>query len=46
MCIGDHRVPENNWPYLQKRPQVSMLLLSAFCVGVSVTWMVFRNEDE
>ncbi|TNM98427.1 hypothetical protein fugu_014673 [Takifugu bimaculatus] len=39
------RVPENNLPYLQKRPHVSMLLLSAFCVGVSVTWMFFRNED-
>lgn len=41
-----HRVPENNLPYLHKRPQVRMLLLSAFCVAVSVTWMVFRNEDQ
>uniref|UniRef100_H3DBQ8 Signal peptide peptidase-like 2B n=1 Tax=Tetraodon nigroviridis TaxID=99883 RepID=H3DBQ8_TETNG len=40
------RVPQNNLPYLQKRPQVSALLLSAFCLGVSLTWMVFRNEDE
>ncbi|XP_020784750.1 signal peptide peptidase-like 2 [Boleophthalmus pectinirostris] len=40
------RIPENNLPYLHKRPQVRMLLLSAFCVGVSITWMVFRNEDQ
>uniref|UniRef100_A0A3B4ANG9 Signal peptide peptidase-like 2B n=1 Tax=Periophthalmus magnuspinnatus TaxID=409849 RepID=A0A3B4ANG9_9GOBI len=40
------RIPENNLPYLHKRPQVRMLLLSAFCVAVSITWMVFRNEDQ
>uniref|UniRef100_A0A671Z0B6 Signal peptide peptidase-like 2B n=1 Tax=Sparus aurata TaxID=8175 RepID=A0A671Z0B6_SPAAU len=40
------RVPENNLPYLHKRPQIRMLLLSAFCIGVSVTWMVYRNEDQ
>ncbi|TKS79596.1 Signal peptide peptidase-like 2B [Collichthys lucidus] len=40
------RVPENNLPYLHKRPQIRMLLLSAFCIGVSITWMVFRNEDQ
>uniref|UniRef100_A0A8P4GCB2 Signal peptide peptidase-like 2B n=1 Tax=Dicentrarchus labrax TaxID=13489 RepID=A0A8P4GCB2_DICLA len=42
----DHRVPENNLPYLHKRPQIRMLLLSALCIGVSITWMVFRNEDQ
>lgn len=42
----DRRVPENNLPYLHKRPQIRMLLLSALCIGVSVTWMVFRNEDQ
>lgn len=42
----DRRIPENNLPYLHKRPQVCMLLLSAFCIGVSITWMVFRNEDQ
>lgn len=42
----DHRIPENNLPYLHKRPQIRMLLLSALCIGVSVTWMVFRNEDQ
>ncbi|KAM9349085.1 signal peptide peptidase-like 2 [Symphorus nematophorus] len=40
------RVPENNLPYLHKRPQIRMLLLSALCIGVSITWMVFRNEDQ
>ncbi|XP_072296889.1 signal peptide peptidase-like 2 isoform X3 [Eucyclogobius newberryi] len=40
------RIPENNLPYLHKRPQIRMLLLSAFCVAVSITWMVFRNEDQ
>uniref|UniRef100_A0A8D3AYC8 Signal peptide peptidase-like 2B n=1 Tax=Scophthalmus maximus TaxID=52904 RepID=A0A8D3AYC8_SCOMX len=40
------RVPENNLPYLHKRPQIRMLLLSAFCIGVSITWVVFRNEDQ
>ncbi|XP_040027557.2 signal peptide peptidase-like 2 isoform X2 [Gasterosteus aculeatus] len=40
------RVPENNLPYFHTRPQVRMLLLSAFCVAVSGTWMVFRNEDQ
>uniref|UniRef100_A0A8D0AW89 Signal peptide peptidase-like 2B n=1 Tax=Sander lucioperca TaxID=283035 RepID=A0A8D0AW89_SANLU len=39
-------VPENNLPYLHKRPQIRMLLLSALCIGVSLTWMVFRNEDQ
>uniref|UniRef100_A0A8D3DBG6 Signal peptide peptidase-like 2B n=1 Tax=Scophthalmus maximus TaxID=52904 RepID=A0A8D3DBG6_SCOMX len=28
------------------RPQIRMLLLSAFCIGVSITWVVFRNEDQ
>uniref|UniRef100_A0A667YJQ9 Signal peptide peptidase-like 2B n=1 Tax=Myripristis murdjan TaxID=586833 RepID=A0A667YJQ9_9TELE len=40
------RIPENNLPYLHKRPQIRMLLLSAVCIGVSVTWVVFRNEDQ
>ncbi|XP_061879810.1 signal peptide peptidase-like 2 [Entelurus aequoreus] len=40
------RIPENNLPYLHKRPQVRALVLSALCVGVSITWMVFRNEDQ
>ncbi|KAI9544449.1 Signal peptide peptidase-like 2B [Dissostichus eleginoides] len=40
------RVPENNLPYLHKRPQIRMLLLTAFCIAVSITWMVFRNEDQ
>uniref|UniRef100_A0A672KGA8 Signal peptide peptidase-like 2B n=1 Tax=Sinocyclocheilus grahami TaxID=75366 RepID=A0A672KGA8_SINGR len=39
-------IPENNLPYCHKRPQVRMLILSAFCIGVSVTWGVFRNEDQ
>lgn len=41
-----YRIPENNLPYLHKRPQIRMLLLSALCIGVSVVWMVFRNEDQ
>ncbi|XP_037537292.1 signal peptide peptidase-like 2 [Nematolebias whitei] len=40
------RIPENNLPYLHKRPQIRMLLLSALCIGVSIIWMVFRNEDQ
>uniref|UniRef100_A0A8C7J0L4 Signal peptide peptidase-like 2B n=1 Tax=Oncorhynchus kisutch TaxID=8019 RepID=A0A8C7J0L4_ONCKI len=44
--FGKCRIPENNLPYCHKRPQVRMLLLSAFCIGVSVTWGVFRNEDQ
>ncbi|XP_036410891.1 signal peptide peptidase-like 2B [Megalops cyprinoides] len=44
--IGKCRIPENNLPYCHKRPQVRMLVLSAFCVAVSVTWAVFRNEDQ
>lgn len=44
--FGRCRIPENNLPYCHKRPQVRMLLLSAFCIGVSVTWGVFRNEDQ
>uniref|UniRef100_A0A7N6B5Q8 Signal peptide peptidase-like 2B n=1 Tax=Anabas testudineus TaxID=64144 RepID=A0A7N6B5Q8_ANATE len=26
--------------------KIRMLLLSALCIGVSITWMVFRNEDQ
>ncbi|XP_055740154.1 signal peptide peptidase-like 2 isoform X2 [Salvelinus fontinalis] len=44
--FGKCRIPENNLPYCHKRPQVRMLLLSAFCIGVSVIWGVFRNEDQ
>ncbi|XP_064187788.1 signal peptide peptidase-like 2B isoform X3 [Anguilla rostrata] len=44
--FGKCRIPENNLPYCHKRPQVRMLMLSVFCVGVSVTWGVFRNEDQ
>ncbi|XP_076828082.1 signal peptide peptidase-like 2 isoform X2 [Brachyhypopomus gauderio] len=44
--IGTWRIPENNLPYCHKRPQIRMLLLSAVCVAVSVTWGVFRNEDQ
>lgn len=40
------RVPENNLPYLHKRPQIRALLLSALCISTSVVWMVFRNEDQ
>ncbi|CAG5896507.1 unnamed protein product [Menidia menidia] len=43
---ASHTIPENNLPYLHKRPQIRMLLLSAFCISVSLTWMVFRNEDQ
>lgn len=46
LCVYVDRIPENNLPYCHKRPQVRMLLLSAFCIGVSVTWGVFRNEDQ
>ncbi|XP_041086727.1 signal peptide peptidase-like 2B isoform X1 [Polyodon spathula] len=44
--FGKCRIPENNLPYCHKRPQVRMLLLSVFCVTVSVIWGVFRNEDQ
>ncbi|KAI1891750.1 hypothetical protein AGOR_G00146980 [Albula goreensis] len=44
--FGKCRIPENNLPYCHKRPQLRMLILSVFCVGVSVTWGVFRNEDQ
>ncbi|KAJ8374607.1 hypothetical protein SKAU_G00051870 [Synaphobranchus kaupii] len=44
--FGKCRIPENNLPYCHKRPQVRMLVLSVFCVAVSVTWGVFRNEDQ
>uniref|UniRef100_A0A4W4G521 Signal peptide peptidase-like 2B n=1 Tax=Electrophorus electricus TaxID=8005 RepID=A0A4W4G521_ELEEL len=44
--FGKCRIPENNLPYCHKRPQVRMLLLSALCVAVSITWGVFRNEDQ
>ncbi|KAJ8371569.1 hypothetical protein AAFF_G00307170 [Aldrovandia affinis] len=44
--VGKCRIPENNLPYCHKRPQVRMLVLFAFCVAVSVTWGVFRNEDQ
>ncbi|MGH0191920.1 UNVERIFIED_CONTAM: hypothetical protein FKN15_000609 [Acipenser sinensis] len=44
--FGKCRIPENNLPYCHKRPQVRMLLLSVFCVSVSVIWGVFRNEDQ
>ncbi|XP_041946528.1 signal peptide peptidase-like 2 [Alosa sapidissima] len=44
--FGKCRIPENNLPYCHKRPQVRMLLLTVFCVGVSATWCVFRNEDQ
>ncbi|XP_060939832.1 signal peptide peptidase-like 2 [Limanda limanda] len=40
------RIPENNLPYLHKRPQIRSLLLSAFCIGLSIIWMVFRREDQ
>ncbi|CAN9503464.1 unnamed protein product [Ophioblennius macclurei] len=39
------RIPENNLPYLHKRPQVRVLLLAALSISVSVVWTVFRNED-
>lgn len=44
--FGMCRIPENNLPCFHKRPQVRMLILSAFCIGVSVTWVVFRNDDQ
>ncbi|MEQ2273877.1 Signal peptide peptidase-like 2B, partial [Xenotaenia resolanae] len=40
------RIPENNLPYLHKRPQIRTLLLSALCISISIVWMVFRNEDQ
>ncbi|XP_023699581.1 signal peptide peptidase-like 2 [Paramormyrops kingsleyae] len=44
--FGKCRIPGNSLPYCHKRPQVRMLLLAAFCVGVSFTWGFFRNEDQ
>ncbi|KAJ8271067.1 hypothetical protein GJAV_G00122380 [Gymnothorax javanicus] len=44
--LGQCRIPENNLPYCYKRPEVRQLVLAAFCVAVSVTWGVFRNEDQ
>lgn len=48
LCVKKkkNRVPENNLPYLHKRPQIRALLLSALCISISVVWMVFRNEDQ
>ncbi|KAM4708375.1 signal peptide peptidase-like 2B isoform 2-T2 [Discoglossus pictus] len=43
---GKCRVPDNNLPYFHKRPQVWKLLLSSFCITVSIIWGVFRNEDQ
>ncbi|MEQ2207593.1 hypothetical protein XENOCAPTIV_015193, partial [Xenoophorus captivus] len=40
------RIPENNLPYLHKRPQIRTMLLSALCISISIVWMVFRNEDQ
>ncbi|KAM9323110.1 signal peptide peptidase-like 2 [Pholidichthys leucotaenia] len=40
------RIPENNLPYLHRRPQLRMMLLTAFCISVSVIWVVYRNEDQ
>ncbi|KAG7488053.1 hypothetical protein MATL_G00029170 [Megalops atlanticus] len=44
--FGECRIPENNLPYCHKRPQIRMLMLSVFCTAVSLTWGVFRNEDQ
>ncbi|XP_036377276.1 signal peptide peptidase-like 2B isoform X1 [Megalops cyprinoides] len=44
--FGKCRIPENNLPYCHKRPQIRMLMLSVFCTAVSLTWGVFRNEDQ
>lgn len=40
------RVCSSSLPYFHKCPQVRMLLLALFCVGVSVVWGIFRNEDQ
>lgn len=40
------RVCSSSLPYFHKCPQVRMLILALFCVGVSVVWAVFRNEDQ
>ncbi|XP_036280048.1 signal peptide peptidase-like 2B isoform X3 [Pipistrellus kuhlii] len=44
--FGKCRVCSSSLPYFHKCPQVRMLLLALFCVGVSVVWAVFRNEDQ
>ncbi|XP_063782074.1 signal peptide peptidase-like 2A isoform X2 [Pseudophryne corroboree] len=31
--------------YCNKSAEVRLLFLAAFCIAVSVTWVVFRNED-
>ncbi|XP_008835319.1 signal peptide peptidase-like 2B isoform X3 [Nannospalax galili] len=40
------RVPDNSLPYFHKRPQARMLLLALFCIGITVVWGIFRNEDQ
>lgn len=40
------RVCSSSLPYFHKCPQVRMLLLAVFCVGISVVWGIFRNEDQ
>ncbi|XP_068089793.1 signal peptide peptidase-like 2B [Hyperolius riggenbachi] len=43
---GKCRIPDNNLPYFHNRPPIWKLLLASFCIAVSVTWGVFRNEDQ
>jgi len=42
---GRCRVPENNIPILKDRPEVRNIILFLFCVGLSITWVIVRNES-
>uniref|UniRef100_A0A8C8RVA9 Signal peptide peptidase-like 2B n=1 Tax=Pelusios castaneus TaxID=367368 RepID=A0A8C8RVA9_9SAUR len=41
--FGEHKF---HLPYFHNGPQVRNLFLAGFCICVTVTWMIFRNEDQ
>lgn len=46
-CIncGRCRLPENNLPLLNESFEVREVILMFFCVGLSVVWVIFRNNS-
>ncbi|XP_039385710.1 signal peptide peptidase-like 2B [Mauremys reevesii] len=41
--FGEYKL---NLPYFHNGPQVRTLFLAGFSVSITITWMIFRNEDQ
>ncbi|XP_032238060.2 signal peptide peptidase-like 2B isoform X2 [Nematostella vectensis] len=43
--LGSCKIPANNLPLLKKQPEVRLIVLALFCMGMSIWWGIERNAS-